>query len=326
METIERFFNQIKQDFLDNKIKFAVLLIAVVLWIIGEANPASEHIGPCSANVFSAVLTLFGAFLLFSICNGLPFIKKHSMAVLIFWVAFFLFIVVYKRAKPDYPVENDVMLMAVLIYGTLPYAVKNRKTYGVILGAFVTAVCVAALAIQSLWWSVFAFEWVAILTQLMIAAMDVYGGRRLVRIAEVCLLNALFILAALFLVCGKIPHISGSFEPFSKAEIISLILLYVFIVFSAISVFLYKNKNWYAVSVLIALVTQIILFAFSRTTPELSGYLGLPFVESDALNRISFMPLAVAIILSTPTGGNPISLKRIFEDFCAAFHIKNREQ
>lgn len=312
MKEIERYLKYIKSDFAKNKVKLAVLFLAITMWTIGFVNPVAEHTGHLFSEIYITLSMLIGYFLIFSLSNITGFVKKHTMGTLVLCTALFLLVVVYKKVKSDYPIENDMILFAAVIYGTLPFAVTGKKTYGTILTATITAICVATLARQNLWWSAMVYMYVGFLMQGIIAIMGIFGGKTIVRFAETCILNALLINVTLFLTLDKMPQFPISFEPLSKIELLSLIILCAYFVLAANTVLRYKTKNYFAISALIAMTVQAFLFVFSRNTPELIGYLGLPFTESDVLNRTAVISIAVGITLSTPTVDNPIALKKIF--------------
>ena len=299
---------QIKSDFINNKSKFVILLISAVLFTIGEINPVGEHIGTPLIDVVFALVMLLGTYCILTHTIILRLAKAHPFPVLILFMTAFVGICKYQAGK--FEPSNDLMLMAALIYGMLPYAVKKNKISGIIAGALVIAVCIGMLASHDWWYLVVAYMYISLATQIIIACKGLYGEKRLLRIYEISFLTFLLIFSALYMVCGTIPRIAGSIEPFSNMQMISLSLLFVLFVFAVVSVWKYDEeyKNYFAVAGLIVFATQIVLFIFSRANPLLSAYLGLPFNEFDFANRVFAMPALVGTILATPQLKRPLPI------------------
>lgn len=297
---------QIKNDFMNNKSKFVVLLISAVLFAIGETNPIGEHIGTPLLDVIIALVMLFETYWILTHSIILRLVKAHPFPVLIFFMAAFVGLCKYQAAK--FEPSNDLMFMAALVFGMLPYAVKKNKIYGIIAGALVIVGCIGMLASHDWWYLVVAYTYISLATQIVIACKGLYGENRLLRIYEISFLTFLLILSVLYIVCGTIPRIAGSIEPFSNMQMISLLLLLVFFVFAVVSVWKYDEeyKNYFAVVGLIVFATQIVLFILLRANPLLSAYLGLPFNELDFANRIFVMPALVGTILATPQLKRPL--------------------
>lgn len=295
----KRYFAHIKTDFVNNKAKFAVLLLSLILFAIGEINPVGEHIGTPLLEAILAAVMLLGIYSALTCFNVLRLVKAYPFPVLIIFVALFAMLCEYEAGKTP---NNEMMLTATIVYGILPYLARKRKILGMVSGAIVTVVCIGMLAVNDLWYLVVAYTYISLATQILVGCIGLYGENRILSVSGIALLTILLIIATLYIVCGTIPRIEGSIESFSNTEIIALILLLAFLVFAVISVSRYDDeyRNYFAVVGLIVFVTQIVLFIFSRTNPLLSGYLGLPFAESDFANRVFAMPALVGTILAAP--------------------------
>lgn len=287
---------RIKNDFLKNKVKFAVLGFWAVLLIIGLFNYKEGAVSV----VMGIGSTIFFVMVSLVICSAdktINFVKEHSTAVLITLLLLFGLLTAYKKIHTDYAVANDALLITMLIYGALPYAIREKKTAGSALGAVITAALLTILALQKLWWPVMILMYVALATQMFAAALGCFGGKRSIRLAEILLMNSVLIFAAIKLT--GYPGIEPVFVPLSRIELVSVILICAFVVASVVAVVRYRERKYFAISAIVSIAMQTALCLASRGNPLMTGGLGLPFVEGNELNSV-FAAITLGFVIAPP--------------------------
>lgn len=294
---------RIKDDILKDKVKLAVLGLWTVLLIIGLFNYKEGAVSV----VMGIVSTLFFVMASLVICSAdktINFVKEHSTAVLIILLILFGLLIVYKKIHTDYAVANDALLITMLIYGALPYAIRGKKTRGSALSAVITATLLVILALQKLWWSVMILMYVALATQMFAVVLGCYGGKCNIRFAEIMLMNSVLIFAAIELT--GYPGIKPVFVPLSRIELGSVILICAFVVASVAAVVRYRERKYFAISAIVSIAMQTVLCLASRGNALMSGGLGLPFVEGNELNSV-FAAITLGFVIASPISDKEVN-------------------
>lgn len=284
--------NEIKEDFRSNRIKLAIIGIAIILWTIGFINHDVQLYGGILINMLALLFFLSGIYLI----SGSHIYRGRPKTWFVVLIAFFLFIIAYKYwLKRDYAIENDAVLLPMLIFGVLPYACAGKKTAGTAIGAAITGLFAALLAGRELWWSVIAASYLAVFIQIVVAALGAFGGRRIIRVAEAAVFNSAAIIIVLKL--SAYPGIAPSFVPLSTQELVCVGLLLMFVVCSAVCVLRSNRRRYCAIAGIIAVTVQATLYIAAKGNPLFAACPGLPFVHSSAVN-FAFSGSIVGLILA----------------------------